>query len=284
MRSLRGTSYTLTMATSNYFLRHDLRFRQGPSPSGPTNPNTSRRTEDSSLDFLEQFISDNASAIFGLLGALAGGTVSFLASWLLRKREYDLRLWDRLLERRITAHESLIAMALEMRVMAALGAVEKDGDVARAPHVLRSRDDFEQWFGRFTQITMQGTTWLTTDAKRELNFVQDYLVTLYQSLIGVPSEKYLLIGQVIRQDFIDLSSGLEKKAYSFFGREVRRLKLSNLTDWHKYEPSVTEARLKKTVLLSQWQRINSIISGGQQGDSEVRHPDGTGDSGCATKA
>lgn len=211
-------------------------------------------------EFIKEFLGNNASAIFGLLGALGGGTVSFLASWMLKRREYNLRLWDKLLERRIKAHENLITVALEMRIMVALGATEEDREVARAPQVLRSKEDFEEWFIRFTQLTMEGTTWLTTEAKRELNFVQDYLLTLHQNLKDVPSEKYLPIGQVIRQDFIDLSSSLEKKSFAFFAKEVRRLKLSNLKKWHKYKRSETETRLKKTVLLSQWERTGRIIA------------------------
>ena len=211
-------------------------------------------------EFIKEFIKSNASAVFGLLGALGGGLVSFLASWLLKKREYSLRLWDKLLERRIKAHENVIAAALEMRVMVALGATEENGEVARAPQLLRSKEDFEQWFIRFTQLTIEGSTWLTTEAKRELYFAQDYLVTLYQNLTDVPSEKYLQIGQVIRQDFIDLSSELEKKSFAFFEKDVRRLKLSNLKEWHKYKRPETEKRLKKTALLSQWEKIQRLVA------------------------
>jgi len=211
-------------------------------------------------EFIKEFINSNASAVFGLLGALGGALVSFIASWLLKKREYSLRLWDKLLERRIKAHENVITAALEMRVMVTLGATEENGEVARAPQLLRSKEDFEQWLIRFTQLTTEGSTWLTTDAKRELNFAQDYLVTLYQNLTGVPSEKYLQIGQVIRQDFIDLSSSLEKKSFGFFEKDVRRLKLSNLKKWHKYKRSETEKRLKKTALLSQWEKIRRVVA------------------------
>lgn len=211
-------------------------------------------------EFIKEFINNNTSAIFGLLGALGGGLVSFLASWLLKKREYNLRLWDKLLERRIKAHENVIAAALEMRVMVALGATEEGGEVARAPQVLLSKEAFEEWFIRFTQLTVGGSTWLTTEAKRELNFVQDYFVTLHQNLTGVPSEKYLPIGQVIRQDFLALSSDLETKSFEFFGKEVRRLKLSNLKKWHKYKRAETEKRLKRTELLSQWDKIRRIAT------------------------
>lgn len=113
-------------------------------------------------DWIKEFIDSNASAVFGLLGALGGGLVSFLASWLLKKREYNLRLWDRLLERRIKAHENVIRVALEMRVVVPLGETEENGEAARAPQVLRSREDFNQWLIQFTQLTLEGSTWLTT--------------------------------------------------------------------------------------------------------------------------
>ena len=70
--------------------------------------------------------------------------------WLLRKRDYALRAWDKLLERRIMAPEDVIAMALEMRVMVGLGGVEESDEVARSPPVLSSKDEFEHWFVRFT--------------------------------------------------------------------------------------------------------------------------------------
>lgn len=120
---------------------------------------------------MEEFINKNASAIFGLAGAFLGGLLSFIASWMIKNREYSLGVWQILLDRRIKAHENLISVALEMRVMVALGGKEKNGEVARAPHVLLSREAFEAWFARFTQLTQEGSSWLSTKAKREVNFV-----------------------------------------------------------------------------------------------------------------
>lgn len=209
---------------------------------------------------MEEFINQHASAIFGLVGALGGGLISFLASWLLKKRDYRLQVWNKLLERRIKAHENVITISIEMRCMVPLEGAEENGEVARFPQVLISKDEFEKWFSRFTQITMVGTTWLTKETKRELNFIQDYLVTLYKNLKGVPNEKYPRVGQVIRQDFINLSSSLEKKSFEFFKKEVQQLKIGNLDEWHKYELSETKRRLKDTVLISEWEKIQMYYS------------------------
>lgn len=213
---------------------------------------------------MEELLQQHSSAIFGLLGVFLGGSLSFFANWAMKNREYSLRIWDRLIDRRIKAHENLIAIAIEMRVMVALGGKEKDGEIARAPQVLLSKDEFVRWFVRFTQLTQEGNTWLTTKAKRELNFAQDYLITLHTHLASAPSENYLAIGQVIRMDFINLSSSLEKAAYDYFENEIAKRKLNKLSDWHKYPRQSTESRLKSTALLSNWEGVQQAILNGNE--------------------
>lgn len=197
-----------------------------------------------------QFVSGNASAVFALVGALGGGILSFIGALLLKKRDFSLATSAKLLDRRISAHENVVALATEMRVMVALGGVSDAGEVRRAPQIMLSREAFEDWFMRFTQLSLSGTSWLSTATKREVNFVQDYLVTLNMYLEHVPSDKFLLLGELIRQDFIDLSSSLEKTAFKFFQSGIRKLKPDSLDKWHKYKRPETEKRLASTVLVN----------------------------------
>lgn len=199
-----------------------------------------------------EFLEAHANFVLALGGAVGGALISLVVGWLLRKRDYDLRLWDKLLERRIQAHENLIKVALEMRVMVALGTVDAEGEVIRAPQVLVSQEAFEQWFTAATGSNLKSSTWLATDAKREANFLQDYLVTLHLHLQLVASEDYLSVGSIIRQDFIDISVNLERSAFRFFEKDARRLRLSSLDDWHKHPREQTEKKLKDTQLLQRW--------------------------------
>jgi len=205
------------------------------------------------------FATQHASAIFGLIGALGGGVLSFIAAYMMKKREFDLQMSGKLIDRRIKAHEQVIILAVEMRVMVPLGGVTNDGDIRRAPQVLLSKEAFDGWLTRFTQLSLEGTTWLTPIAKRELNFVQDYLITLHQYLTKFPSESYLVVGEHIRSDFIDLSSSLEKKAYEYFETGIRKLRLDSLNHWHKYKLPVTEKRLLATVLLRNGGQIEKAV-------------------------
>jgi hypothetical protein len=195
------------------------------------------------------FIDENASAIFALAGAVGGGIFSFIGALLLKNREFSLAVSSKILDRRIDAHEKVIALAVEMRVMVGLGGFTESGEVRRSPQIMRSRETFEDWFTRFTQLSMKGTSWLSTSSKREVNFIQDYLITLHIYLENVPSERFLDLGEVIRQDFVDLSASLEKKAFQFFQKGIRQLEPDNLDEWHKYERSETERRLHATSLL-----------------------------------
>lgn len=197
----------------------------------------------------QQFFMANASAVFALLGAVGGAILSFVASLMLKQREFNLQVRAKLLDRQIAAHETILALATEMRAMYAPGGVDAHGEVRRGPRVLLSKREFEVWFTRFSELQMQGTSWLSNVAKREVAFVQDYLVTLHTHLIDVPDSNCFALGEAIRNDFIDLSASLERKAFEFFQRGIGRSKPDGLDLWHKYDRSETERRLKSMKLL-----------------------------------
>lgn len=211
------------------------------------------------------FLTAHASAIFALAGALGGGILSFVGALLLKKREFSLSVSGKLLDRRIAAHEKVIAVATEMRVMVALGGFSASGEVRRAPQVMISRDTFDDWFTRFTQLSLEGTSWLSTATKREVNFIQDYLITLHLYLERVPSDQFLGLGEIIRQDFVDLSSSLEKTAFTFFQSGVRKLQPDSLSKWHKYKRGETEQRLGATLLVTNQSAFSQAQNKGKTG-------------------
>src|SRR5262249_6332840 len=95
--------------------------------------------------------------------------------------------------------------------------------------------------------------------KRELNFVQDYMVTLHTHLRSVSSEHFLVVGHFVRQDFIDLSAKLERVAFEFFRLDATKLRLGDLAEHHKYVREETERRLQRTVMISKWGELKALI-------------------------
>jgi hypothetical protein len=213
-----------------------------------------------------QFLANNVTAVIGLAGVMVGasltGAFALFKDWLMRGRDFDLKLWEKFLERRISAHEVVIGLAIKMRFVCGAG-VDASGEVERAPQVMISRGDFEGWFTQFTEQSAPVTTWLSTAAKRELNFVQDYLMTLHVNMGKFPDVDFATVGSFVRQDFIDLSSSLEKAAFAFF-KTAQKRRLSDLTEHHKYPRQETERRLQNTVLLSRWKELEALIRSGQK--------------------
>jgi hypothetical protein len=104
--------------------------------------------------------------------------------------------------------------------------------------------------------TSFATTWLSTSLKRELNFAQDYFVTIHANLSGCRSHDFAAASGKT----IDLSRGLEKVGFEFFLKEARKRRLNDLDEWHKYPLSETQSRLRDTVLLSKWSEIETFIN------------------------
>jgi len=124
---------------------------------------------------------------------------------------------------------------------------------------MMSKEAFDAWLRDFAEVTGPASTWLSTPVKRELNFVQDYFVTVHTNLSAAPSECFASVGSFIRQDFIDLSSCLERLAFEYFKTEAMDLRLNDLGEHHKYPLKETEARLRKTVLLDKWAEVEALI-------------------------
>jgi len=135
----------------------------------------------------------------------------------------------------------------------------KEGEeIARYPAVMQSKEAFQQFVADSMDLFGKHSTWLSIEVTRELNYLQDYLVTVYKNLQHVPTEHYPEIGEILRQDFVDLSSQIEKRAFKFFQKDLPRLRLNDLTKWHKYPINTTQKRLKETAILKRQNEIHAI--------------------------
>jgi hypothetical protein len=213
---------------------------------------------------MPEFLTHNIAALLALAGVLVGGLVtggiSLLNAWVMRNRDFKLKLWEKILDRRISAHEAVLEISLKMRLMVSFERFDSAGELVRAPLVMRSKEEFDEWLGEFAEKSLPATTWLSTAVKRELSFVQDYLVTLHTKLADVPQQHCATVGIFIRKDFIDLSAELEKTAFKFFKSEVQALQLNDLADWHKYQREETDKRLQNTALMRRWPEIATSLS------------------------
>jgi hypothetical protein len=200
------------------------------------------------------------TVIFTLLGVTLGALITFIGNLVLKRNELKLKLREKVLDKRMQAHENIINLTKTLRTMNILGFDSKTKEVLRIPNILTSRQQFDEWYTQYYNLTAYSTTWLSTDLTRELNLFLDYIINLYEKIQNIDDKKIILIGYIIRQDFIDFSGELEKLAFILFERDLYKLKLNDLKKWHKYEKTETEKRLQNTELLKKEIEIDKIIN------------------------
>lgn len=125
---------------------------------------------------------------------------------------------------------------------------------------MMSHESFDDFLLKFSQTGANDSTWLSTEVTRELYLVQDYFINLYEFLRDVKPDKFPEIGRIIRQDFIDFSSSLEKLAFAFFAKDLTKMKLNDLNQWHKYPIKTTQKRLDETAFWKNKDEILKIIN------------------------
>lgn len=208
---------------------------------------------------MNELLANHASALFALFGTLAGAGLSFVSTWILKKRELKLRLTGKVLDRRIEAHERITLLVQPMRTTVYFGYDESEHEVARTPGILSSPEQFNQWYTRHYLSIAQSMTWLTSEVRRELNLFQDYIVNLMRVLEHADDDDYPEIGQLIRNDFIIFAGKIEALAVRFFEKGLANLELSDVQKEHKYPRQEAEQRLYETELFKKGEQINSIV-------------------------
>lgn len=167
-----------------------------------------------------------------------------------KKSELYLKLWEKILERRIAAHEQIISLTKTMRQMHLIDFDQQTGEAIRLPQILTTLSEFEQWYSLCIETVNANSTWLSAGLTRELYFLQDYNLNLYKYLDKATPDKVIETGIAVRDDFIDLSSQLEQLAFEFFYKDLSRLRLNDIREWHKYQPSESQKRIQATSLYS----------------------------------
>ncbi|MBO6806614.1 hypothetical protein [Thalassospira sp.] len=206
---------------------------------------------------MTEFWAQNASAVFGLLGALGGSLIVSVTNYVSKTRDIKLQSWRGLLDRKISAHDQVLKVASEMHVMAGNGEMDQEGQIIRFPVVIQNREYFEEWFTSVTTRLLSNTDWLSLKAKREVFYLQDYLIHLHKYLnerdispsSGV-AEIYQEVGKEIREDFVTISQNLRQSAMDYFEYDINRMTFDNLKGHHKLQRKDTEERLLSSKLFS----------------------------------
>ena len=183
---------------------------------------------------MEEFLTNNTSAIFALAGTFIGAFTTGLINYFLKTKETKLRLTEKLLDKKLDAHESLINTVNLIRSMVLLGGEDSKGELKRCPLIMNSKKNMNDFLEQFMIMQNNSDKWLSSSIKREISFFLDYFVNLNEDCRNSADEEIQEVGVIIRNDFIDIAIRLEDCAHKFFNKDMLRLKYKTDRNWHKY--------------------------------------------------
>jgi len=199
-------------------------------------------------------LSQNSSAFFALGGVAIGGLLSFLATFILDRQKARLQIRAQLMERRLDAHENLLVIAQRIRTSVSDFDRDTARDIARSPYFMHSEQMFNDWIVEQGALMIRSFAWLSDPVSREANLYRDYLVNLHVALKNVPPGKYFAIGCMLRDDFLDFSTRLEKAIFRFFNNSADSFTIRCKSPGI-YPEKGAMRRLKDTQLLKRWDEI-----------------------------
>lgn len=207
----------------------------------------------------EQIVWQNVPALFALAGVIVGAVFAFLGTWLLKRRELELRLREKVLDKRVHAHEQVIQLAQSLRVMTPLRYRHDGGEVSRTPAAFSSKEAFDKWHAYFTELLRSSAMWLSTGLVRELMLFQDYTLSLRTVLERTSPDLYPEVGRVVREDFVQFSSLIEQQALGFFLHDLSRLRANTLQRRLRYPRRKADQRLRDTALYKRHQELEALL-------------------------
>ncbi len=205
---------------------------------------------------MQEFLTQNASAVFALVGALGGAVLSFAGAWLLKRRDLKLRLYEKVTDRRLASHDAVITLAKDFRKTGiAYGDAKSMSE--RAPLCFCSHEDFDAFNVSFALTMVEHTTWLSTALVRELHLVQDYLAHVQLRIREIGTQNTFQLGCIVRDDFLSFSQRIERLAVEYYAHIERLTPIKPPSDPH-YPKHEREARLSATALFVRQQDIQAL--------------------------
>jgi len=183
---------------------------------------------------MAEFFTKYDTALFALSGVLLGALITGAIDYFSKTKETKLRLAEKLLDKKLQAHEHLITVASQIRTMVLLGGADADGELKRTPYIMESQNNMENFMVEFTKMQTESDRWLSSKLKREMSLFLDYFVNLNELCRNAEDESLQEAGSIIRNDFIDFSARLEDVAHEYFNNDLMQLKFKTDRDWHKY--------------------------------------------------
>jgi hypothetical protein len=164
-------------------------------------------------------------ALISLVGVIIGGSITIIGNLFIKRQERLAQISKLIAEKRLGAYEEVISSVR----FASFGMGEmEDGKYFKQPLILNDLDSYNQWSAEYIIMCRRVTHLIDRDLDRNLWVLKNYLVYLSETLNhftdanGKYSDpgKAKLLGAIVYDDFIQLTSAILEEAGKFFNKSI----------------------------------------------------------------
>lgn len=184
------------------------------------------------------------SPFLSFVGVIIGAFLAFLSSSFLKKKETRLKISEKILDKKIEAHENVLELAKLLRSTLSVNAFTVEKELITYPLILHNKENYIDWKSHLYAKGNKNSHWLSESTHKELFFIQDYFVNLDNTLENVPDENMKMVAIILRNDIINLSTNLEKSIIEYFDNGWKDLRITSKKKKFKYDSKIALNRLK----------------------------------------
>ncbi|PNW24942.1 hypothetical protein [Formosa algae] len=196
--------------------------------------------------------------IIGLIGLIIGSILTFLFSSNLKSKETKLKISEKLIDKRIDAHEQVLKLAKLMRSSHTENQFNSEKELITYPLIFLTEDNYRDWRANYFLVTNEYSHWLSIPVLNELFYIQDYIVNLDKTLENVHEENFKPIGIILKMDFIEMSTNLEKQVIKYFEKGWSNLSIKKKGNY-KLPKQESLKRLKESNFTKRYLEISKYF-------------------------
>ena len=191
-------------------------------------------------------------SLLSMFGVLSGVTLTFWFGLITKKSETKLKVIEKFIDKKLEAFEKLNIFTNEIRSFSQY-------ENHLYPTAFHSEENLRQLKLKLFEV-LCNSIWYSSNIIKELNFLQDYFVTLKDKIKGIQNEKIKMVGIILNPDFISISMKLDEMNKEYLVKEVAKLHYKPSKKEPVYNKQEKENRLKSLKLMNSGEQIQSLKS------------------------
>jgi hypothetical protein len=194
--------------------------------------------------------------LISLGGLIVGSFLTLIVQFYLSKKQTELSLSEKMIERRINAYNELYEKVKELRFMMPIMLINNEDEnekLKRKPRILLDLESLDDFINKTLDIYNRNSQWFSNDVVKEINYMQDYLLNVRTIFQDLTKESKEVFASDIKDDFIELGTIIDKAILPFYKNKYLKLKEDiGLLKWHKLRKEETLKRINNTILAKKY--------------------------------